>query len=499
MKNILKKILVGLLVLAVIFVGLHFFARYKVGKLLDGIDKENFSYKEYSINLFQGDLSVKDISYRPKKQNLQAKTVSIRNFNYLSYLVLGDSIVVEKLQIENPNLQLSKKNDSSVNGKKSNKFSEKIRVNTLEINNGRLSYRTDSVKKFEVPKINLKIKNIKTGPNQIKQKIPFQYGDYFLEADSLNFVANAYQDLSVARVEISEEEVLLQKLRFLPTKNRKDYVNYIPYEKDLMTLKLDSIHIPSYKFSYKEETPHFSAGLLSLSEIDFSIYRDKTVKDDPRKKDMYSTMIRNLPIQLKIDSVALNKAEIKYEEKIKEDRNPGKVNFKNLNAKIYNLTNIDLDRKDFPTTKLQINTSFFGKSPLEMQWQFKVNDTTGRFRFRGNVLNVPPSSMNEFFIPAMNVKAKGSMQAVYYDFEGNRNTAHGKTKLVYDNFDLAVLKEDSKSESGILSFLANIIVNKSPKNGSITSQVESVKRDKTKSFWNYFWSCLEAGIKKSLL
>ncbi len=499
MKNILKKILVGLLVLAVIFVGLHFFARYKVGKLLDVIDKENFSYKEYSINLFQGDLSIKDISYQSNQQSVKANQIQVNNFNYLSYLILSDSIIVDKIQIEKPRLQLAKSRDTSSGKSTKTKFSEKIRVNGLELTNGRLSYKTDSVKKFKVPKINLKIENIKTGPDQIKQKIPFLYGDYFLEADSLNFVANDYQDLSVAKIEISEEEVLLQKLRFKPTKTRKDYVNYIPYEKDLMNLKLDSIHIPSYKFSYKEEVPHFSAGLLSLSQIDFSIYRDKTVKDDPRKKDMYSTMIRKLPIQLKIDSVALNKAEITYEEKIKKDRNPGKVNFKNLNAKIYNVTNLNLDRKDFPTTKVQINTSFFGKSPLEMNWQFKVNDTTDRFRFRGNVQNVPPSSMNEFFIPAMNVKAKGSMQAVYYDFEGNRNTAHGNTKLVYDDFDLAVLKEDGKSENKIISFLANIIVNKSPKNGSITSQVETVKRDKTKSFWNYFWSCLEAGIKKSLL
>ena len=69
-------------------------------------------------------------------------------------------------------------------------------------------------------------------------------------------------------------------------------------------------------------------------------------------------------------------------------------------------------------------------------------------------------------------------------------------KYISNAFKLHVLKKDRERKNKVLSFLANIVVKNSSKNGGISKNVGEVKRDKTKSFWNYFWSCLEAGLKK---
>lgn len=493
-----KGLAVGIFIIGAALVALHFFAQHKVGKALDTIKKGELTYEDYSVNIFSGSLSIKAPSFTINQQAFKGEKISVQDVHYFAYL-LSDSIVVDKLIIKKPRLQLSKKKDTTKSRSKKNNFSEKIRINKVELVDGSLHYKEDSIQRFSLANFDVKLKTIKTGAKQLKDEIPFTYSAYSFLADSLVFEANKYQRLTIKKIELTHKKMLLQQLNFVPTKSREDYVNYIPYEKDLMDLTLENLSVPEYSFAFKNKQPHFSAKLLEFNDVNFSIYRDKTVRDDTRKKDMYSAMLRKLKLKLKIDSVALNRTELTYEEKLKPNRKPGKVNFKNLHAGISNISNVDLDREDFPTTKLDITTSFFGKSSLQMHWQFKINDTIDRFSFDGQVKQIPPSSMNAFFVPGMNMKAKGNINAIYYNFSGNKNIANGTTKMLYDDFAIEVLKENGESKDGVLSFLADIFVNKSPENGAISTRVKKVKRDKTKSFWNYFWSCLEAGIKKSLI
>jgi hypothetical protein len=145
---------------------------------------------------------------------------------------------------------------------------------------------------------------------------------------------------------------------------------------------------------------------------------------------------------------------------------------------------------------VEINTQFMGKSKLNFNWDFKVNDTLDRFTVRGSSYRIPDTSVNSFFTPAFNVEAEGAIDEVYYNFGGNRNVASGDVKLNYEKFKLRILKKDGKRKDKILSFLANIVVKNSSKSGGVSKNIGQVKRDKTKSFWNYFWSCLQSGLKK---
>ena len=103
-------------------------------------------------------------------------------------------------------------------------------------------------------------------------------------------------------------------------------------------------------------------------------------------------------------------------------------------------------------------------------------------------------------IPEENEKTQGEVNDLYFNFRGNPVQASGDLGIDYENFKIEVLKKGSSEKKGFMSFLANLAVKKnSKKNGSTEKHVDAVERDPTKSFWNYFWVCIEAGLRKSII
>jgi hypothetical protein len=233
--------------------------------------------------------------------------------------------------------------------------------------------------------------------------------------------------------------------------------------------------------------------------MDLELYRDKQVKDDTRYKAMYSKTIRELPIKLKLDTIKLSNSEIKYEERVKADRKPGMVNFTELNASIYNLTNMGMNNSDFPTTNIDVETLFMGEANLKVDWNFDISNKADFFRISGNLDRISAQAINQFLKPALNVAAQGEIQDMQFDYSGNKNKASGQMKLVYTDFKVKVLKKDGEEKSGFLSALANLIINNDATSEERTQKDITATRTKTKSFWNYLWKMVRNGALKSFL
>jgi hypothetical protein len=106
--------------------------------------------------------------------------------------------------------------------------------------------------------------------------------------------------------------------------------------------------------------------------------------------------------------------------------------------------------------------------------------------------------MSSFLLPTMNVKMDGFIDKMYFDFEGNDYASNGKLNLDFKNFNIKIL-DKHKNKKTVISWLVNLLIKDSSKNGSVKVKVEKLERDQTKSFWNYFWKNIEKGLQKSLI
>jgi hypothetical protein len=234
-----------------------------------------------------------------------------------------------------------------------------------------------------------------------------------------------------------------------------------------------------------------------MTNADCNIYRDKTHTDDVRMKPMYSEMLRNLNFGLAVEALKIESSKLVYEERAAGTKKIGKVLLEDLNATVKNIDNT-LEDDTSKLTKASISTNFMGTSPLSVDWQFDINNLNDAFNIKGEASRVSAEAMNMFFVPAVNVRAVGTLKELYFNYSGNKNNATGDMRIDYSTFKVEVLKKDGSSKNRFLSGVVNLFLDNDEKNGKVTQQGVEVTRDKTKSFWNYFWLCIRNGALQSL-
>jgi hypothetical protein len=501
-NDLVKKMLLYIGLFTIVLVVGYFAAQIIVKNKIESFLVDHVEYQDLDLSLISGSLQLKDLVYTKENKNCTINKVEVSGFSYYEYLINGE-IDLENLTIEAPKINIEKPSSNktdSTSKKASTKFDKKVVVHSINIKKGSVKFQQDTLRKLNVRQFSVQIDSLGLDDKTLQNKIPFSYKKFKISAEGLEYTLSQLQDLKIATIKIEPELLLLNKLEYLPKLSKKEYVNVIPYEKDLMRLYMKQLRLEDYKLDLDKGPGFLEARYLELDSLDFYVYRDKTVKDDTRKKDLYSKSLRELDFKLAIDSINIKRTYLNYQELINKSRDPGLIYFENIDAQITNLTNINLDREDFPETRVKINTEFMGKSNFEVDWRFKVNNEKDLFTIKGSAFNIPESSINSFFVPAFGMRTEGSVSKLYFNYKGNPTYARGETQLEYQNFKVEVLKKNSEESNRFLSAVANLVVNKnSKKTGMRSVQVEKVERNQTKSFWNYFWKCIEASLKKELI
>jgi hypothetical protein len=210
-------------------------------------------------------------------------------------------------------------------------------------------------------------------------------------------------------------------------------------------------------------------------------------------------VLRDLNFGIAFNSVFINNAIITYTEKVKEDTNGGKLLFSKLNAQIKNLDNTYESGEK--VTSAKIMAVFMDNTPIDVLWEFDVNNLHDEFIFRADIGKLYAKSMNQFMKPNLNVQLNGEIDKTYFTINGNDLNSHIDLKLKYDNFDVLVLKENGKEKSKLLSSIVNLFVSKNSNGNSENFRHGSkseVKRIRHKSVFNYLWLNIKSGLLNAM-
>jgi hypothetical protein len=490
-----------LIVLILAILGGNMFIENKLVDAIDGnFEKTEFKYNSLNANILSKSASILKPVYHKNGLKISAEIINLDGIDILEYLS-NKKLEISNLKVTQPKVIIytgaEKKNDSSENG--TSKMD--LLIKSLEISNGSLKItKSDSVKfQFFAQVPSLKLEKVSINQKSIKNGLPFNYKDLQLRSDSLILNLNKQHDLSVNQVIMQGDSLKFSEINIRPLYSKQEFQKHIPYEKDRFDISLNELVFKSFNWNFLNDSLKIVSDNTWFKGGDISIYRDKRVKDDPRRKPMYSKMIRELPFKIKLDTVKVQDFSIQYEELVKPQRGVGKVTFKNLNATIYNLTNVGLDTENFPRTDIDVRTQFMGEASLNVDWSFDISNKAEAFRISGQMDRISNEGINQFLKPALNVKAEGGIRDMRFNFSGNQEMAIGDMKLVYHNFKVEVLKEDGEQKNEFLSAIANLLINNNVTSGEKEQENIKTQRDPKKSFWNYLWKNIRNGALKSFL
>ena len=487
-----------ILLLIVVILSIYKIADVYVTDKVDSyLKQEQLTYSALSINLLLGNITLKNVSIAKDSLHFKTEKLEITGVSYYHYLK-NKAIHIAGLKTNNSIIsgKITKKEDTKKTEEdKSKQKPLVLKIENIAFRNLKVDLKNRDDFPLKAKKIDLEINNFELDKDKYKT-IPFLYSN--IEASIINFETqySKVQNVKFSKLVFKKDNLSLDSLEIVPLKPRENYIYYVSKEKELLTLFSKKVVFSDIKIEDNKRLNVVVNDVL-FDEVFFNLYLDGTVLEhSTKRKDLYSKSLRDLLFNIDIKNLEIKKSKLIYEEYTVKGNKPGILIFDNLNAQISNINNNSAKKNKLTVAK--IHSSFMKSSPLDINWTFDINNKNDDFRIKGSLLDVTSKNMSSFLLPTMNAKMDGYINAMYFDFEGNDITSNGKLNLDFKNFNIKIL-DKTKSRKNVLSWLANLLIRDSSKNGMVKVKTENVERDQTKSFWNFFWVNIEKGLQNSLI
>jgi len=506
LKKYLNKFSIVLIIM-VCFAGLvlilNFYLKKEVrDNMGQQLSEASVNYDEIQVSIIKDQATVAKPKWKVGKYSIQTDKILIKNLSYFDYF-FHKRIIIGGIDISNPEVIFNYNDsvqDSSIKNKNLH-FEKEIVVKKINVFGGCLILKeNESVSnKFYLSIKELNFYEILINSRTLKGSLPFEYKGGEIESDSVFYELDEAHNIILKNLKLNDRDLVVKGIRIVPKYSKSEFDRRSSVEKDRFELGLNSIKINGLDWAIKNDSLYLLAPVTHISGADFNVYRNKLLPDDTSIKPLYSQMIRELSIKIKFDSIFIDNSQVEYEEKIILGGSPGKVGFYNLRAEAVNISNMGMKSKDFPKTKIHVETLFMNEAPLNLNWEFDVRNIEDDFKISGNMTSMSAEAMNSFLTPTLNVEVEGEIESLFFNFQGNKYKANGDMRLKYNNFKVEVLKKNGDGKNKLLSGLANLFVKKEANSKNLEKKGVEAVRDRTKSFWNFLWLFIRNGALKSFL
>jgi len=500
-RSRILKIGVGLLLLIIVAgVAAQLFFTNKVKKALnEQVPKEfNLTYSEVSTNVFLGKISLIEVSANsPDGQiDFEVESVTASGLRYLPLLRKGD-IALGDIILESPKLVHHQKEKDTTSKKDKNPPSKKYSVDQVNINNGSyklLNQSLDSV--ATLANVDFSLDDIHFDKTTATANIPFTYGDYQLNTGKGRYEMSDLEFIAFEQMQLTPEDAGWQHFVLCTKYSEAELSRKITVEHDHYDLSIDDIKLQDWDFGIENDLPYFYLGHMQLQQPIFHVYRDKLLPDDTTHKKLYNQALRDLELDLQVDSIQISEGLITYKERLEADVDPEQLRFADIEATIKNLhsrgkgqVNIDIDAK------------LMDNGPFTLDWSFDPQNKANTFLVKGSLSDFQSESISPFLKTNLNAEVKGTIQQMYFTISGNELESQGDMKMKYDDFEFTVLKKDGLGVNKIFTAVVNLFTKKGEKTDEdgFRHGDFKVERNQDKSFFNYLWINLQEGLVDTMM
>lgn len=514
MNNYIKVLIgiVSLLVLVVLAnIGLNFWIEKKLPSIINENNDSPYliTYKDVNVSLFDSNIIAKDIVVIPKDTTglngkriglyAHVKTIKVNDFAIWDIL-FSDKLRANNVIVSKPIVLLFNPKEKPDQKKKSEKpFSKIVIVSAVAIDSGNFKMFDELENPIlSLDNVNAKVDGILVTDNVLERKIPFAFDKYSFSYDSLFYKPNKFYDIRTGKLEADNSKLTIRKLAYIPKYSREAFVKAIPKEKDLYAINSGELSISGLDWGFKDEKFFFHSTSIIVDRAFANIYRGKMPADDLTKKPLFNKLLRDIPFDMKINTVAVRNSTLQYEEEKTFEKGAGMLTFSKFNLYATNVSSA-FEQTKVPDVKIHINCTFMESSPMKVDWSLNPLDKSDGFNIRGNIQNFPAENLEPFTKPYMNVTAKGMLSEVYFNFTGNDKISRGDFAVNYDDLKVTVFKKnDRKKKNKLLSAISNLFV-KNDTDKEVKSAEIEVERIPEKSFFNFLWRSVAEGLKKILV
>ncbi|MFA5477679.1 MAG: hypothetical protein WC271_13365 [Bacteroidales bacterium] len=367
--------------------------------------------------------------------------------------------------------------------------------------------RTQNLETLAVADIDINIRKIDLPFGKVAETLA---ADAFARTEvhlrEINYkLPKGFYEIVIQKVDISGTDSLitLSELQLIPQYDKKEFGKKMGYQTDRMELNVPTLEIRDFDLARFVATDTVHVRNIVVAEASLVAYRDKNIPfDHSRRPKLPQQMLAALPLPVDIEKVEVKNASILYQQLDPYADAPGEVPITRLYGTIYNVTNIRPVISRRGAMMWDVQAIFFGDGKMKVEITFPANLHCADFSFNASMGSMPAVGFNQMIVPTEGVKIEqGTINSLWLRADAGEESAAGPMVLNYANLKVAVLKdnpEKSEDKSGLLSLLANIVINSSNQNPADTATMY-FERDKERSIFNYLAKTVVSGLKATVL
>ena len=298
----------------------------------------------------------------------------------------------------------------------------------------------------------------------------------------------------------SATNVSLDSFLYRPQLNRNAFMAGQAFQKDYITAEtgavvLNNIDIAAWLRDSVLRIEHVQVHDALLNDT-----RDKHL---PLQQDIIKglpvTIIKNIPVKTRIDSVTITNGRVRYHEISEKTNQTGNIRFTRLNATVSNIKNYNFFAGD--SLQLLATGYLMDAAFIRLHLKESYGDSLASFPVTIKVKPFDMKILNPFLLPVMSVRIKsGIADSIFIRAIGREYLSLGEMRFYYHDLKVEFLKaaDDQRKTflTSLLTFAANSFVIRT-KN---TNRVGKIyyERSRNRSFFNYLVKMIASGAASSV-
>ena len=355
--------------------------------------------------------------------------------------------------------------------------------------------------------INFVARDINLVRNSKDEPVGYTYGDVNIALSNIKLRSETgMYDMSLGKFSVNKQDssVHLENFVMKPKYDKKEFTKKLEYQTERFDISIHNIDIERIGYRRVLDAKPLEIARIFIDGIYADIYKDKNIPFDPNKFPLFfNESLLKLPLPIDLDTVAVTNSTLLYNELANGRTEPGLIRLDNFALQIYDLTTHPED--DTLENKMQadVQANIMGEGPMNVSVIFPLEGSLRRVECSGSVGAMHLAPLNAMLEPSMNIKFNGgTVTRMTFSFSGDENTSNGWMEFLYKDLDVVILKKEEKSESGLLSFLANTVANSNnpaPGKAQIKSVEIGTDRDKNRGPVNFIWKTIQSGMVRTIL
>ncbi len=461
------------------------------------------SVDKAKVKLFKKHISLNTIILNDTTEgnNISISKITVDGIRYLP-LLFREDIILDSLLIFNPkvNFYVEKKTGTSRQPKINKSKNRKISLKKIGIRDADAKIKKkDGL--IKVSGVNFSLHNFARDTTAKYTFKGFSFDQYLVSIDSFSipFSENLYTfQFSDMNYNPEAQTYKIQQAKIVTRKEKYEAGRKKDVETDWFDFVFEDIKFEDFNLNSLLNDSSVVIRHISIDKFNGKSFRDKRLPF-PKKPDtkLPMAMIDSFSFGLHIDSVAIKNANIKYEERVKNTDKAGEVFFTNLNAKLFQVSNIK--KLIHSPTKIIASANFMDQPLIEANFDMPNKKYPIPYRVEGTIAPSRLKIFNRMLEENLSAKIKeGNMNQLVFDFQYNNDFSKGALFMEYSDLKIDFLKQKDDSKNQLKSLFFNSIIlrnkNLNEKKNYRTGEIY-FERDKKKSIFNYWWKSLSSGIK----